>query len=149
MKYLPPPWQSSNAPLPREGDIGKVRIPQKIDTTQINMRKPQTAFGFTRKLLNSANRLVLYNRNTAKPHQKLSKTVPPQTLKPPSPGTRDGQMPGELLKFPTDQRTLCRSTSVSMASEQLFLIFKISGPDFFFWTAVQGKNHYANHRYHV
>ena len=40
-------------------------------------------------------------------------------------------MPSELLKFPTDQGTLCRSTSVSMASEQLFLIPKISGPFFF------------------
>ena len=62
--YLTPPRQSSNAPLPWEGDISKIRIPQnytalRTDTTEKNMRKPQTALEFTRKFLNTANRLVL------------------------------------------------------------------------------------------
>ena len=34
-------------------------------TTQNNMRKPQSALEFTRKFLNTANRLVFYNHNTA------------------------------------------------------------------------------------
>ena len=51
-------------PLPREGDISGVRVPQnctklRIDTTQNNMQKPQTALKLPEKFVNTANRLVL------------------------------------------------------------------------------------------
>ena len=48
-------------------------------------------------------------------------------LPPGTPGTCDGEMPCHLdpRQFPWPDK-------------QLFVISKISGPDFFFWTAVQG-----------
>ena len=57
-------------------------------------------------------------------------------LSPGTPGTWDGQMPSGLLKFPIDQRTLSRSTSVPMARQATLSNFLSR---FFFLDGCSGK----------
>ena len=101
----------------REGDISGVRIPQnctalRTDTTQNNMRKPPTALKLPGHF--SIPQTAWFGK-TAIPQLKIKIPAKPYHPYAPSCGKGDNQMPGELLKFPIDQRTLSRSTSVSMA----------------------------------
>ena len=116
-----------------EGDISGVRIPQnctalRTDTTQNNMRKLRTALKSPENFVNNANRLI--------PQLSPLRPLPLAHV--------IVKCPVSCWSFQLISEHCLDQRQISMPDKQLFLISKISGPDFF-GTAVQ-KYDYANHR---